>query len=93
MAYVYKDKMDIVDLLYKGKLIGMEIQLEDDSWHVVEDAYCDYATFEINVKFTDITEALSFPFRQKHYIRFDDSSINYDNSKLKKKKFGRKKRK
>jgi len=92
MAYVYKDKMDIVDLLNRGKLIGMEIQLEDGNYYEVEDAYCDYATFEINVKVAGIKEALSFQFREKHNIRFESTKKTFDNSKVKKKKHGRRKR-
>lgn len=87
---IIRNNWDIGTQAIKGQLIGCSIQLEDDSWNVVEDWYIDHATGMINIIFTGNTEipASSFRLQDKFIVKIPDTI-----KPIKKLKISRRKRK
>ncbi len=90
MAKVIRGKFDLFTLCCKNQLIGTEIQLEDETWVVVGDWYCDFKTNEIHLNFKNGEEGDSFDLGEKFVVKIDSA---YKVVKSKKKKRNAKKRK
>jgi len=72
MAKIIRDKFDIFTLIVKQQFIGVEIVMDNDEELMVKDFYCDYATDEVHVEFTN-GESSSFNLRDKFVIKIEDT--------------------
>jgi hypothetical protein len=87
MPKTQRDKFDLFTLCCKGKIIGTEIQMDDDSWEEVQDWYADFKTGEIHIEFVSGEEG-SFNLGDKFIVKIDNS-YNKISSKKKKKRHKR----
>lgn len=72
MGKTIRDKFDIFTLIVKQQFIGIEIIMVDNEELTVSDFYCDYATDEVHVEFTDGSSG-SFNLKDKFVVKVDDT--------------------
>lgn len=72
MAKIERDKFDIFTLIVKQQFIGVDMIMDDDEILTVSDFYCDYATDEVHVEFTDGSSS-SFNLKDKFVVRIEDT--------------------
>lgn len=85
MAKTIRDKFDIFTLIVKQQFIGVEIIMDDDEELTVSDFYCDYATDEVHIEFTDGSSS-SFNLRDKFVVKIEDTYKSIPSKKKRKKR-------
>jgi hypothetical protein len=72
MAKTLRKRFDLFTLAVKQKLVGTEILMANGDSLEVFDFYCDYATNEIHIEFTD-GSAGSFNLIDKFQVKIDET--------------------